>query len=562
MKNIKWWEWSEEAFEESKKTGKPILLSISAVWCHWCHVMDKTTYSNERVVEYLNEYYIPIRVDNDRNPEINSRYNMGGWPSTVFLTYNRDVLAGATYIPPHQFINLLDRVYETWQKEKDVLVRQAEIEREKSIKKILDQNPVQINPKDIEIIRNWIIDEYDPDFGGFGYDQKFPVINVLEFILNNYKATGNWQDLEMVRTTVDNMINGEMFDSIEGGMFRYATRRDWTVPHYEKMLDDNAGIAYILLDLFQITKNDNYLIFAESVFRYIETVLKHNSYPAYRGSQDADEEYFKADAQTRKEMSVPYIDTAVYTDSNALLAKAYIKKYSITLEDSAIKKAGEILSFFNKLKRNEENCVCHYYEDNNPHNYGVLSDQVNLAYSNLLYYEATADNEFLKTAESLLLSLDVSHSNGKGAYFDISKSLAERKMLIRSSSPLQENAKLAIALLKLSDLKQGEYIEIVEKILSMIAPNYEQYGIFAADYAQALLILNSLPMIATIIGKGNQEERGKLYKELSSISNIRLSFTYEFSEEKYKTRICVGTKCLAPVVSIEEISDEIKELSN
>src|SRR6266480_1419843 len=120
---IKWREWGEDAFREAKETGKSVLLSLSAVWCHWCHVMDETSYSDEGVISFVNEHFIPVRVDNDQRPDINARYNMGGWPTTAFLTPGGEVMAGMTYIPPEQMRDVLNQV-STYYKDNKVSIEQ------------------------------------------------------------------------------------------------------------------------------------------------------------------------------------------------------------------------------------------------------------------------------------------------------------------------------------------------------------------------------------------------------------------------------------------------------
>src|SRR3990172_225563 len=122
---IRWRQWGEDAFREAKESGKPILLSLSAVWCHWCHVMDETSYSNEGVIKYINEHYVPVRVDNDQRPDINARYNMGGWPTTAFLTPEGEVLAGGTYVPPEQMLELLPKVSVHYMSNRDELTQKA-----------------------------------------------------------------------------------------------------------------------------------------------------------------------------------------------------------------------------------------------------------------------------------------------------------------------------------------------------------------------------------------------------------------------------------------------------
>ncbi len=122
---IPWMPWGAQAFERAKSEDKPILLSISAVWCHWCHVMDETSYSDTRVIEAINRHFVPIRVDNDRRPDVNARYNMGGWPTTAFLAPDGTTLAGATYLPPHEFERALDEIARFYAEHKDEIVQRA-----------------------------------------------------------------------------------------------------------------------------------------------------------------------------------------------------------------------------------------------------------------------------------------------------------------------------------------------------------------------------------------------------------------------------------------------------
>src|SRR5665811_540340 len=128
---IRWRSWGDEAFAEARATDRPVLLSISAVWCHWCHVMDETTFSDERVIGRLNEAFVPVRVDNDRRPDINRRYNMGGWPTVAFLTPDGEVLTGATYVPPDQFLGVLDRMSGLWSERGSDLRLEGEALRER-----------------------------------------------------------------------------------------------------------------------------------------------------------------------------------------------------------------------------------------------------------------------------------------------------------------------------------------------------------------------------------------------------------------------------------------------
>src|SRR5579875_3527969 len=209
---IAWRPWEAATFAQAQAEDKPILLAISAVWCHWCHVMDETSYSDPEVIETINERFIPIRVDNDRRPDVNARYNMGGWPTTAILTPEGDPITGGTYIPPSQLKRTLDQVAELYKTHK------AEI-----------------------------ADGFDPEYGGFGYEPKFPQTDALELLLLEYRrsrALGSPDErlYNMLAKTALGMARGGMYDHVEGGFFRYSTTRDWSVPHFEKMAEDHGGL--------------------------------------------------------------------------------------------------------------------------------------------------------------------------------------------------------------------------------------------------------------------------------------------------------------------------------
>ena len=227
---ILWREWGEEAFGEAVEQGKLVLLSISAVWCHWCHVMDETSYSDESVIKYINQHYVPVRVDNDQRPDINARYNMGGWPTTCFLTPDGDVIYGATYLAPSQMRQLLPRVVEVWRNERHEILKQL---REKSAQAESRQSrvhtPLAVSPlpaaEIIGDVSGAIIRNFDPKHGGLGNGQKFPMSDAWELLLAIYAqtqdpSTSSERLLDMVVHTLIAMGTRGMYDLVAGGWFR------------------------------------------------------------------------------------------------------------------------------------------------------------------------------------------------------------------------------------------------------------------------------------------------------------------------------------------------------
>src|SRR6202162_1340105 len=313
---INWRPWSAGAFEEAKATGRPILLSISAVWCHWCHVMDETTYSHAGIIDLINREYVPIRVDNDVRPDINQRYNMGGWPSTAFLTSSGDILTGATYLPPDQMADALTRIagyYLTNQPE----IASRVLEARKRAASGVARSAASLDDALVDSVLGAVTRAYAPEHGGFGNAPKFPQTDAILLLLEQSQLRGDPALRQMAVHTLEKMAGGGTYDHVEGGFFRYSTTQDWSVPHFEKMLEDHAG----LVSAVALAGMDDVL---DSTTRYLDTVLRDQKTGLYAGSQDADEHYYSLDADERGPANAPFVDRRVYTSWNAALAIAYL----------------------------------------------------------------------------------------------------------------------------------------------------------------------------------------------------------------------------------------------
>src|SRR6202162_3791822 len=314
---INWHPWSEKSFEEAKQLNRPILLSISAVWCHWCHVMDETTYSHAGIIDLINREYLPIRVDNDVRPDINQRYNMGGWPSTAFLTSSGDILTGATYLPPDQMADALTRIagyYLTNQPE----IASRVLEARKRAASGVARSAASLDGGMVDSILGAVTAAYDPQYGGFGNAPKFPQTDAILLLLEQSQLRSDPALRQMAVHTLEKMAGGGTYDHVEGGFFRYSTTQDWSVPHFEKMLEDHAGLisAVALAGLNDVL---------DATTRYLDAVLRDPKTGLYAGSQDADEHYYSLGADERRPDNAPYVDRRVYTSWNAALGVAYLE---------------------------------------------------------------------------------------------------------------------------------------------------------------------------------------------------------------------------------------------
>ncbi|HXC61706.1 MAG TPA: DUF255 domain-containing protein, partial [Nitrospiria bacterium] len=246
QETIKWRLWDTEAFQAARDLDKPIFLSISAVWCHWCHVMDEESFDHPEVIRRINTDFIPVRVDSDKRPDINSRYNMGGWPTVAILNSEGKVMAGGTYLPLGQLLTMLASV-----KQEPNEIRQAPKETVVGADlRVCPGRPGPLGIPDgsraaptesaVQTVGGFLERAFDSHFGGFGGAPKFPQPWAVELAFHLGLSTGEKKWLEMATLTLDNMRDGGIYDAVEGGFFRYATRGDWDNPHYEKLLETNA----------------------------------------------------------------------------------------------------------------------------------------------------------------------------------------------------------------------------------------------------------------------------------------------------------------------------------
>jgi len=561
MQDILWREWGDAAFDEARDSGKPVLLSIGAVWCHWCHVMDRTTYSTKSVVDLVNARFVPIRVDNDRQPDINARYNMGGWPTTAFLTHSRDVITGATYIPPDQMIDVLLRVAEAYSQQGENLVDSARRLTVEAHSRAADARRGETRWADIESVLEAVREAYDHEHHGFGTDQKFPLSGVLELLLSR-ASLGNKSDLTVAVDTLYAMLDGDIFDRVEGGMFRYATRRDWTVPHYEKMLEDNATIAGVLLDAHGITGDTRFRAAAEGVFSYARAVLRGPLSGAYRGSQDADEDYYARDAAGRKHIPAPRVDSAAYTDTNAMLARALLKHWAASGDGPVLAEALEIVSSFNSLNRAADGTVCHYLEDGAPHGFGHLADQAFLMIANLECYEASGDGGYLEMGGKLASVILTEFGCEDGGLYDISAARAAECGLPRAAVPLAENSLAARGFAKLADLTADQTLRThARRMLDAVAGQRAQYGLMAAGFAMAVYAVVGEPLTVTITCGPGDSSGSKLvraaFAACRGCGSIKVVHDAEALEPW--SVVCLGDRCLDRTADPEHLLALIDE---
>jgi uncharacterized protein YyaL (SSP411 family) len=299
---VDWYPWGEEAFEKAKREDRPIFLSVGYSTCHWCHVMERESFESEEIARVLNDNFVSIKVDREERPDVDRMYMLfvqastgsGGWPMSVWLTPDRKPFFGGTYFPPDNrfgrpgFRAVLERLAKAWREDRTRIGESGDrvIEQLREYASLGASSPApgrEVLDRAFQGLRRI----FDSRLGGFGSAPKFPRPSIHNFLVRYYADTQNDEALEMVLMTLREMAKGGMNDQIGGGFHRYSVDERWFVPHFEKMLYDQAQLAVSYLEAFQITRDGQYAQAARDIFRYL---LRDMTDPggAFYSAEDAD----------------------------------------------------------------------------------------------------------------------------------------------------------------------------------------------------------------------------------------------------------------------------------
>jgi len=300
---IHWHEWGEEAFAIAQRENKPILLDIGAVWCHWCHVMDRESYDNPEIAELINQRFIAVKVDRDERPDIDSRYQVavssisgqGGWPLTAFLTPDGKPFYGGTYFPPDDhygrpsFKRVLLSIANAYdEKNADVIEQAKMVEGAISHAESFAGKSAEFSPAVIDTIVQSALKMFDPQNGGFGSAPKFPHPAGLDLLIGEYVRCGDEQLRNVFVTTLEKMARGGVYDQLAGGFHRYSVDERWIVPHFEKMCYDNSELLKNYVHAYQATGSQFFAAVARDIIRWMDEWLSDRDHGGFYASQDAD----------------------------------------------------------------------------------------------------------------------------------------------------------------------------------------------------------------------------------------------------------------------------------
>jgi uncharacterized protein YyaL (SSP411 family) len=300
---IQWREWGEEAFAVAQRENKPILLDIGAVWCHWCHVMDRESYDSPEIAQIVNERFVAVKVDRDERPDIDSRYQVavssisgqGGWPLTAFLTPEGKPFYGGTYFPPDDhygrpsFKRVLLSIANAYHEKNDDVMEQAKmVESAISQAESLAGKSADFSPAVIDAIVKSAMGMFDPQNGGFGSAPKFPHPAALDLLIDQYVRSGDEELRTVFVGTLEKMARGGVYDQLAGGFHRYSVDERWVVPHFEKMCYDNSELLKNYVHAYQATGSEVFAAVARDIIRWMDEWLSDRERGGFYASQDAD----------------------------------------------------------------------------------------------------------------------------------------------------------------------------------------------------------------------------------------------------------------------------------
>lgn len=512
---VNWYPWGEEAFEKAKEENKPIFLSIGYSTCHWCHVMEKESFEDEEVARILNENFISIKVDREERPDIDSIYmevcqgltGRGGWPLSIFLTPDKKPFYAGTYFPKNSygnligFIELLNVIKEKWLENKEELIDSAE-----RITNIIRDNLELTYQDELDesIIDNCFIKlekSFDPIYGGFGNQPKFPTPHNLLFLLRYGVYKKEQRAFDMVEKTLLQMYKGGIFDHIGYGFSRYSVDRKWLVPHFEKMLYDNALLTIVYTEAYQLTQKKIYKEIAEKIITFVlneltsddgafftaidadsegvegkfytwsytelEKLLSKEEFAyviqrfhtTFQGNFEGknilnsihldDEEIETIDPkmfeqirnklyQERKKRITPHTDDKILTANNAMMIVALSLAGKVFNNASYIEAAEKAYEFINQNLINDDNIIFARFRDGEIKYIGYLEDYAYLIWALIELFLATGKLIYIKRAEDLNEKMiDLFKDYEKGGFYHTTYN---SEKLIMKTKPVYDGA--------------------------------------------------------------------------------------------------------------------------
>lgn len=625
---VDWYPWCNEAFERAKTEDKPIFLSIGYSACHWCHVLAHESFEDNKIAEILNRYFISIKVDKEERPDIDSVYmsvcqaftGSGGWPTSIFMTADQKPFFAGTYFPKTSrggmigFKELLIAINNAWKNDRTSLLEQSD-----KIIRHLNQAEASSCNSEIELVHSAVSvysKIYDKKYGGFGRAPKFPTPHNILFLLFYYERYNEKNCLQMAEHTLTQMYRGGIFDHIGFGFCRYSTDKRFLVPHFEKMLYDNALLILAYCKAYSITNNSLYLEIAEKTADYILREMTSKD-GGFFSAQDADSEgeegkYYlftpdeiikvlgEADGEkfnrhfditdkgNFEEKSIPnllnsdhtdksfeellpklqqfrknryslHLDDKILTSWNSLMIAAMCELYLVSKKDiymTAAQKSDEYI----KTHLCEDNTLFVSFRDGKRGVSGFLDDYASYILAQLCLYRGTLEANYLNRAKQMCNEVVSDFSDNTGGFYlygNQSEELLLRPKETYDGAIPSGNSLMAYNFVKLYLLTSDDkYKNLAEKQLDFISAKANSYPINHAMFLTALLEYNEPPIKITVVPDDSTDIKNLILAlpENAVISLLtKPTKDYLLKDQKTTYYVCKCHSCMPPTNNLNEI---------
>lgn len=478
MTQIGWLPWTPDAFARAEAERKPVLLSIVTSWSRGCKEMDRTSYADPAVADLIRERFVAVRVDADRRPDISSRYTLGGWPTTAFLTPHGQILGGGTFVPVERLNAALRRVIESF-------AAQSEPTDETGGE---PSDPTDGRAPGADEAEGLVFGIYDEACGAFGGRPHFPHPAPVHLALSHARDRSSSFHADVAITCLDKMGWSGLFDDVEGGFFRYCNGANWTRPQTEKLLDVNAAMLMLYLDGFESLRLARYAERAEAVLGYVQQMLADSQQGGWAASQQEEPDYYAiTDAAVRVAQPSPSVDRTLLTAANAAMVSAALRAARVFADDGLRDFALRSLERIVLDHYRPGAGVAHCLEKDVPVR-GLLDDQVAMAIAHLDAFETTGDVVHQMMAEEIARQLIVAfRDEAGGGLFDRAQGDSDVGLLKHRMKPFVGNCEAARMLCRLARAcNDPAFNELANETLRAVGVHASTEGPLAAHYVLAL----------------------------------------------------------------------------
>ncbi|MFK7741413.1 MAG: thioredoxin domain-containing protein [Planctomycetota bacterium] len=528
---LSWQHFEPSVLERAADQDRLVLMVLTAPWCHHSRELLATSFADAGVIARIEQAFVAVHVDAERRPDINQRYGTGAWPTIAWLTPQGELIAQDGFLDTAELCIRLERIRDAWRESKeDIQRRIGELWTSNDEQGATAGAGPKLRREMVDDITDAIYEKFDAQHGGFGDGIKFPHPEALDFALVQVQKRDDERMREVVRTTLDRMMESPLHDSVEGGFFRFSQTADWHSPNYEKLLDQNALVLRVYLEAYQVFGQEPYRRCAEGIARWMLDVMRDAHSGSFAGSQDGDADYYTGDAARRAERAAPAIDRTVYCNANAIAVSSLLKAAIVLDQPEWREHAMGALTFL--LDNLFDGTDTHHYWDGTYHLPGMLADQAWLIRALIDAAQNTGDSDLLVPAEKIAERAMAQNRASDGGFFDILHDPDSRGSMRRRNRSILDNASMAESLVRLSYLsRRSDFHDEATAALAAFTNDYRQYGYYVAGYGRAVDLHFYEPLFITVVGDRNSDAARELRQ--AALSNYVPSRIVQALDPKY-----------------------------